>query len=218
MESSDERYLRVVVRQLGEPNCADCGHAVLRVRNIFERLSKPVFEISKEDVVGIAKKIGIHEDSIDWRAVEKYVENYNFEGTFNVWNAIEDALKEGQKCDLKARQNSIAELARALSDMKDACKIHDQDIQRIINGARDLKAANVREAMITVRQIIAEYSRNPPAAYEDDGGQTGAAIGAIAASAAATGLGGPELIPIAAPAGSAAGSAAEKELRKRIKF
>jgi len=55
-------------------------------------------------------------------------------------------------------------------------------------------------------------------AHETEGGETGAALGAIAASAAATGLGSPELIPLAVPAGSAAGSVAEKELRKRIKF
>ena len=216
MESVSKK-LRVVVRQQ-EPNCADCGLAVMRVVKMLERMSKPAFEISREDVVETAKKIGIPRERINWRAVGKYIESYNFEGPYSVWNGIEDGLKEGLNSGGDNQTQTLEELERVLREMGSACKIRNSDIQSIMATARASTATRFDEPRNMVSQILAEYSRNAPMAYEEDEGKTGAAIGALAASAAATGLENPELIPVVAPLGSAAGSTAEKELRKRIKF
>jgi hypothetical protein len=56
--------------------------------------SEYVIGISKEDVKAIAKELNIPEDKIDWHTVEKYLEGYMFDGAYNVWDAIKDALRE----------------------------------------------------------------------------------------------------------------------------
>jgi hypothetical protein len=270
-----ERYLRVVVR-LQEPNCADCASAVLRIAETFDRISKPVFEISKDDIIETANSIGIPREQINWRTIEKYIEGYNFEGSYNIWDAIKDGLREGLKFpeDISLAQ-IIDEVDKNLRKIAKTCKISDSDLQNLIIILRQNAGQDLGELRNGLREVLQNYSRlsaheyekkprrletvdfqgkkyviderlrefrfmeygklpefvpfdSPKGreimkhqrreAHETEGGQTGATIGAIAASAAATGLESPELIPVVAPIGGAVGSRAEKELRKRIKF
>jgi hypothetical protein len=208
--------MRIIARRQ-EPNCADCASAVLRIAETLERISKPVFQISNEDIIETANSIGIPREKINWRTVEKYIESYNFEGSYNIWDAIKDGLWEGLKFpeDISLAQ-FIDELDRNLRQIAKTCKISDSDLQKLIITLRQNGGQDLEDLRTVLRKTLQDYSRL--SAHEIEDGQTGAAIGSIAASAAATGLGSPELIPVVAPAGSAAGSAAERELRKRIKF
>ena len=266
--------LRVLVRRQ-EPNCADCSSAVLRVAEILDRMSKPIFQISSDDVIETAKSIGIPREKINWRSVEKYIENYNFEGTYSVWDAIKDGLREGLNFpeDVSLAE-AIDELDRKVREVARTCKISNSDLQKLIIVLRQNAGQDLGDFRNELRRTLEDYSRLSAHEYEErrprrldtvdyqgkryviderlrefrfmeygkpsefvlfdspqgreimrhlrgeahetEGGETGAALGTIAASAAATGLGSPELIPLAAPAGSATGSFAERELRKRI--
>ncbi len=239
-------------------------------------MSRPVFEISNDDIIGTASSIGIPREKINWRTVEKYIESYNFEGSYGVWEAIKDGLREGLNFpeDISIAQ-VVDELDRNIREVGRTCKISESDLQKLIIILRQNAGQDLGELRNELRKTLQDYSclsaqeyeRKPrkldtvdyqgkryviderlrefrfmqygklpefvsfespkgreimkhlrSEAHETEVGQTGATIGALAASAAATGLESPELIPIVAPIGSAAGSAAEKELRKRIKF
>jgi hypothetical protein len=268
--------MRVVVRRQ-EPNCADCAFAVLRVADTLERMSKPVFQISSDDIIASAESIGIPREKINWRTVEKYIESYNFEGTYNVWDAIKDGLREGLNIpeDISLSE-VIDDLDFNLRQVARTCKISESDLQKLIVILRQNAGQDIGELRSALRKTLQDYSRlsareyerkprrlntvdyqgkkyvvderlrefrfmefgklpefvpfdSPKGreimkhlrnneAHETEAGQTGATIGAIAASAAATGLESPELIPIVAPIGSTLGSSAEKEVRKRNKF
>ena len=239
-------------------------------------MSKPVFQISSDDIIGAANSIGIPREEINWRTVEKYIESYNFEGSYSVWDAIKDGLREGLNFPEDTSMSQVIdELDRNLRQVARTCKISDSDLQKLIiilrqNAGQDLGDLRraLRETLQDYSRLSAhEYERKPRRldtvdyqgkeyviderlrefrfmqygklpefvpfdsvkgrdimkhlrreAHESEGGQTGAAIGALAAGAAATGLESPDLIPFVAPIGSAVGSSAEKELRKRIKF
>jgi hypothetical protein len=268
--------LRVLVRRQ-EPNCADCASAVLRVADIIERVSKPVFQISNDDIIASAESIGIPREKINWRTVEKYIESYNFEGSYSVWDAIKDGLREGLRFPgALSLSEVIADLDLNLRQVARTCKISELDLQKLIFVLRQNAGQDVGELRNALRETLQDYSRlsareyerkprkldtvnyqgkkyvvderlrefrsmefgklpefvsfdSPKGreimkhlrnneAHETEAGQTGATIGAFAASAAATGLESPELIPIVAPIGSTLGSTAEKEVRKRIKF
>jgi hypothetical protein len=275
MEPSVRGSLRVLVRRQ-EPNCADCASAVLRVTGTLERLSKPVFQISSDDIIGTAGSIGIPREKINWRTVEKYIESYDFEGSYSVWDAIKDGLREGLNFPEDSSMSEVIdELDRDLRQVARTCKISDSDLQKLIIILRQNAGQDPGELRKALRETLQDYSRlsaheyerkprrldtvdyqgrkyviderlrefrfmqygklpefvpfdSPKGremmkhlrneAHETEGGQTGATIGALAASAAATGFESPELIPIVAPIGSAVGSRAEKEVRKRIKF
>jgi hypothetical protein len=242
----------------------------------LERLSKPVFQISNDDIIGTAESIGIPREKINWRTVEKYIESYNFEGAYSVWDAIKDGLREGLNFPEDISMSQVVdELDRDLRQVARTCKISDSDLQKLIIILRQNAGQDPAELRKALRETLQDYSRisayeyerkpwrletvdfqgkkyviderlrefrfmqygelpefvpfdSPKGreimkhqrreAHESEGGHTGATIGAIAASAAATGLESPEFIPIVAPIGSAVGSRAEKELRKRIKF
>jgi hypothetical protein len=267
--------LRIVVRRQ-EPNCADCASAVLRIAETLERISKPLFQISNDDIIGTADSIGIPREKINWRTVEKYIESYNFEGMYSVWDAIKDGLREGLNFpEDMSMSEVIDELDRHLRQVARTCKISDSDISKLITILRQNAGQDMRELRKALRETLQDYSRLSAheyerktrrldtvdyqgkkyviderlrefrfmqygklpefvpfdsakgrdimkhlrrEAHESEGGQTGAAIGAFAAGAAATGLESPELIPFVAPIGIAVGSTTEKELRKRIKF
>jgi len=49
---------------------------------------------TKEDVYGMARQQKIPFENIDWRRVGRYMNSYCYEGAYNIWNAIEDALKD----------------------------------------------------------------------------------------------------------------------------
>jgi hypothetical protein len=272
---SERESLRVLVKRQ-EPNCADCASAVLRVADIIERMSKPVFQISSDDIIATAESIGIPREKINWRTVEKYIESYNFEGTYNLWDAIKDGLREGLNFPEDISLSEVIDnLDLNLRQVARTCKISESDLQKLIVVLRQNAGQDMGELRNALRKTLQDYSR-PSAheyerkprrlhtvdyqgkkyviderlrefrfmefgklpefvsfgspkgreilkhlqreAHESEGDQTGATIGAIAASAAATGLESPELIPIVAPLGSAVGSTAEKEVRKRIKF
>jgi hypothetical protein len=209
--------MRIIARRQ-EPNCSDCAMAVIRIVETLDRISKPVFQISKDDIIETANSIGIPREKINWRTVEKYIEGYSFEGSYNIWDAIKEGLREGIKFpEDMSMVEVIDELDRNIREIAKTCKISDRDLEHLIIVLRQNAGQDLDELRKELRKTLQDYSRL--SSYEmEDSGQTGAAIGAVAASAAATGLGSPELIPIVAPAGSAAGSTAEKELRKRIKF
>jgi hypothetical protein len=56
-----------------------------------------IFQLTKEEVDELAKKNNIPSDKINYRTVQKYIEAFNFESVYTIWDAILDGLKEGTK-------------------------------------------------------------------------------------------------------------------------
>ncbi|MFI5450427.1 MAG: hypothetical protein ACHQ03_11760 [Candidatus Bathyarchaeia archaeon] len=63
----------------------------------IEFRERPVYQIQADDVLGVAKEMGVPPKKIDWHIVQKAIESYSHEGSYSVWNAIKDGIKEGLK-------------------------------------------------------------------------------------------------------------------------
>jgi hypothetical protein len=151
--------LRVVVRRQ-EPNCADCASTVLRIAETLERISKPIFQISKDEIIESANSIGIPREQINWRTVEKCIEGYNFEGSYNIWDAIKDGLREGLKFpeDISLAQ-VLDELDQNLRQVAKTCKISDSDLQNLIIILRQNAGQDLGDLRSALRKTLQDYSR-----------------------------------------------------------